>query len=154
MADDKKTLARAVNVDGEWYYPGGDVPDDVAERITNPKAWKSGDDLADKRDEDGAVKPAGTADGAVLARTVHVDGVAYGPGDPVPDDVAKKIRNPKAWDGGKLPDYDTETPEPAKTASDTGNGGPADGPAGALEDASTGTTGRGRRSAATPTKRA
>lgn len=32
-----------------------------------------------------------------LATTVHVGGVAYGPDDKVPADVAKQITNPKAW---------------------------------------------------------
>lgn len=29
-----------VNVDGTWYGPGSDVPDEVAARITNPKVWE------------------------------------------------------------------------------------------------------------------
>jgi hypothetical protein len=28
-----------VNVDGTWYGPGSEVPDEVAAQITNPKAW-------------------------------------------------------------------------------------------------------------------
>lgn len=28
-----------VNVDGVWYGPDSDLPDDVAARITNPKVW-------------------------------------------------------------------------------------------------------------------
>jgi hypothetical protein len=36
-----------------------------------------------------------------LRTYVHVDGTAYGPGDDLPDEVAERITNPKAWD-----DYD------------------------------------------------
>lgn len=32
------TLNTHVNVDGTWYGPG-EVPEDVAARITNPKVW-------------------------------------------------------------------------------------------------------------------
>ena len=39
-----------------------------------------------------------------LVTTVYVDGVAYGPGDDVPADVAERITNPKAW--GEEPDAD------------------------------------------------
>ena len=43
--------------------------------------------------------------GRKLAGYVHVDGVAYGPDDTVPTDVAKQITNEAAW-------------EPAPRASD------------------------------------
>lgn len=32
-----------------------------------------------------------------LTRTVFVDGVAYGPASAIPEDVAKRITNPKVW---------------------------------------------------------
>lgn len=35
--------------------------------------------------------------GKKLARHVTVAGATYGPGDNVPADIAKQIRNPKAW---------------------------------------------------------
>jgi hypothetical protein len=38
--------------------------------------------------------------GRKLAGYVHVGGMLYGPDDDVPADVAKKITNPKAWEGG------------------------------------------------------
>lgn len=39
-----------------------------------------------------------------LASFVHVDGVAYGPDDDVPVDVAKQITNPSAWAPEAEPD--------------------------------------------------
>lgn len=120
MAETKK-LARAVAVDGEWYQPGAEVPPEVAKRITNPKAWMSDEDRAEGEAADGqAKKKPGTAGGARLARTVHVDGAAYGPNDPVPDDVAERITNPKAWEGGKLPGARAAAKAaPAKAAKST-----------------------------------
>lgn len=41
-----KKLAKNVHVGGEVYGPGSEVPDDVAEQITNPKAWE---DEADEK---------------------------------------------------------------------------------------------------------
>lgn len=41
-----------------------------------------------------------------LTRTVFVDGVAYGPASAVPDDIAARITNPKAW-------VDADAPAPA-----------------------------------------
>lgn len=41
-----------------------------------------------------------------LTRTVFVDGVAYGPASTVPDDIAARITNPKAW-------VDADAPAPA-----------------------------------------
>lgn len=43
---------------------------------------------------------------------VHVDGQAYGPDNPVPDEVADRITNPDVWDQ----DQD-EAPEPAPAKS-------------------------------------
>jgi len=40
-----RKLVRNVQVDGVWYRPGDTPPADVAERITNPKAW-AGDEPA------------------------------------------------------------------------------------------------------------
>lgn len=31
-----------VSVDGTWYGPGSDLPDDVAAQIANPKVWAEG----------------------------------------------------------------------------------------------------------------
>lgn len=45
-----------------------------------------------------------------LATYVHIDGVAYGPNDDVPADVAKKITNPKAWADGKGSKADGDAP--------------------------------------------
>ena len=99
-----KQLVSRVAVNGVWYGPGDDVPADVAAKIRNPKAWST--DLADAAADDAAsrrVRP-GTSSGALLATRVAVAGAWYGPDDTIPDEVAAKIRNPKAWEGGKLPE--------------------------------------------------
>lgn len=47
---------------------------------------------------------------SILVRNVNVDGVWWGPAwgnaDQVPAEVAARITNPKAWDGGKVPGAD------------------------------------------------
>jgi hypothetical protein len=96
----QRKLATTVYVDGTAYGPDDDVPAAVAEQITNPKAWAAESD-AERDDEE--VREPGTTSGARLAGNVYVDGQAYGPNDVVPDDVAARITNPKAWEGGKLP---------------------------------------------------
>lgn len=96
-----RKLARHVTVGSVTYGPGDDVPADVAAKITNPKAWVSVDDEAPAEDTGGG-RP-GTTGGARLAGTVTVGSRAYGPQDFIPDDVAAQIRNPKAWEGGKVP---------------------------------------------------
>ena len=106
MANQKK-LAKRVNVAGTWYEPGDEVPEEIAARITNPKAWAA-DDAANAGGADGggAAKKSGkpgTPSGARLARSVHVAGASYGPDDEVPADIAARITNPKAWENGKLP---------------------------------------------------
>lgn len=51
-----------------------------------------------------------------LAAVVYVDGVAYGPDNQPPADVADQITNPKAW--GEEPDADGGTKKaPAKKAA-------------------------------------
>lgn len=97
MADSRK-LATRIAVAGRWYGPDDDIPDDVAAKITNPKAW------AADRGADTTVAEPGTSTGARLASRVQVDGRWYGPADEVPDEVAARIKNPKAWVGGMLPD--------------------------------------------------
>lgn len=47
-----------------------------------------------------------------LTRTVYVDGVAYGPASAIPEDVAKRITNPKVW-----ADADAPAPAPAGVAA-------------------------------------
>lgn len=96
MADSRK-LASRIAVAGRWYRPGDDIPDDVAAKITNPKAW------AADMDADPTVAEPGTSTGVRLASRVQVDGRWYGPDDEVPDAVAARIKNPKAWAGGMLP---------------------------------------------------
>lgn len=55
-----KKLAKNVHVGGEVYRAGREVPDEVAEKITNPKAWADDDGGDDdgKSDDDGEKKPA------------------------------------------------------------------------------------------------
>lgn len=45
-----------------------------------------------------------------LASYVFVDGQPYGPNDDVPADIARRITNPNAWEGGEVPDFG---PDPA-----------------------------------------
>lgn len=44
--------------------------------------------------------------GKQLASFVHVGGQVYGPDSDVPDEVAKQITNPNAWDGEAPADDD------------------------------------------------
>lgn len=113
---EKKKLARHVTVAGTTYGPGDDVPADVAEKITNPKAWVSLEE--DAPTDDSADRDAGTASGHRLATAVTVGGRTYGPDDFVPGDVARQITNPKAWQGGRLP--------PGQPTAPTGDGEPDD----------------------------
>ncbi len=97
-----RRLAATVEVDGQWYGPDSDPADvaKIADKIRNPKAWAADGDTSN--DEPAGVD--GTGGGHRLARPVDVGGVTYGPGDYVPDHVARQIRNPKAWEGGQVPD--------------------------------------------------
>jgi hypothetical protein len=113
---EKRRLARAVSVGADWYQAGDEVPDDIAKKITNPKAWMSDDEISAASAKTGSSgKRPGTTGGARLAFYVAVDGDSYGPDDHVPDDIAKKITNPKAWEGGKLPTQPDKAP--VKTAA-------------------------------------
>lgn len=38
-----RRLNTFVHIDGQVYGPSSDVPDEVAERITNPKVWDDGE---------------------------------------------------------------------------------------------------------------
>ncbi|MFG3710890.1 hypothetical protein [Micromonospora sp. NPDC047730] len=124
-----KRLATTVYVAGRAWGPADDVPAEVAELIKNPKAWAS-DDVEEPTEA--KAKRAGTSSGVRLASTVYVDGQAYGPNDRIPADVAARIRNPKAWEGGELPagveaSSPLRGPEPAQptTASAQASGGDA-----------------------------
>ncbi len=122
-----KTLNTTVAVGGVWYRAGarvGDqIPEDVAEKITNPKVWSYDD--ADEGPEEEERK---STTGAQLVARVAVGGQWYGPGDDVPDDVARRITNPKVWEGGKLP-FAEEKPAKADAAAAK----PADEPAAQAE---------------------
>ncbi len=99
-----RTLATRVAVGGRWYGPeDGPIPDEVAAKIRNPKVWASAGDAQTSK----KAAKAGAPTGARLARAVSVGGRWYGPDDEIPADVAAKIRNPKAWADGVMPDsYD------------------------------------------------
>lgn len=120
--EDTKKLARPVTVAGVTYHPGDPIPAEALAKITNPKAWVALDENAEEPNPSG---PAGTASGHRLAGTVTVGGKSYGPKDFIPDDVARKIRNPKAWEGGTLPDLSPATPAAAEplAGEDGGDGG-------------------------------
>lgn len=109
-----RRLAAPVYVNDRWYTPSDDVPDDVAARITNPKAWAVDSGSAENTEQDNAPRA-----GARLASRVNVGGTWYGPADEVPLDVAVRITNPKAWEGGRVPD---EVAAAAKRAAGTSSG--------------------------------
>jgi hypothetical protein len=130
MSEDagRRRLATNVEVDGTWYGPGDEIPDEIAAKIRNPKVWAV-DDVEQRRSqvEDG---PAGASGGTRLTANVEVDGRWYGPGDHIPDDVAAKIRNPKVWEGGRLPAATSSAPAGGNLAGASGNGA-----GGAVDDA-------------------
>jgi hypothetical protein len=133
-----KQLKTAVEVDGRWYKagdrPGEEITDEDVEKIRNPKVWEYTDGTEPDRNP---AKPVG----AQLVKRVDVDGVWYGPGDEIPADVAAKIRNPKVWEGGKVPETATTEnvaarDEPATTASgEQDRGGDAEGRAATADTA-------------------
>lgn len=53
---------------------------------------------------------------ARLTGFVHVDGAVYGPDDEVPAEVAARITNPRAWEGGVLPLTDDAGPAATSAA--------------------------------------
>lgn len=100
---EKRRLATYVRVAGRRWGPEHEVPADIAAKITNPKAWAS-DENEGVSAAVGEKKPdRGSSTGARLARFVYVGGRRYGPGDVIPDEVARRIMNLKAWEGGVLP---------------------------------------------------
>jgi hypothetical protein len=99
-----RVLARAVWVDGVKWAAGSTPPPHIAAKITNPRAWTTPDAVALQADQ--PARATGASDGTRLARAVWVEGRKYLPGDVVPDEVASKITNPKAWEGGRLPNLD------------------------------------------------
>ncbi len=110
----EKKLARHVTVAGVTYGPRDDVPADVLKQITNPKAFIAIDDEdadGDGEDDGESGREAGTKSGHKLATAVTIGGRTYGPKDPIPDDVAEKITNPKAWVDGVLPTRASKTTE-------------------------------------------
>ncbi len=100
-----RRLAGPVTVGGRTYRPDDDLTDDVIAQIRNPKAWAV--DPEEAAAEAARPKVGGTASGARLATRVTVNGRTYTPDDELPDDVAVQIRNPKVWEGGKVPDLST-----------------------------------------------
>lgn len=129
-----KKLARNVTVGTKTYGPDDDVPAEVLDQIKNPKAF-----IADSEpvEDPYADRDGGTESGAKLSGPVTVGGRTYGPNDFVPDDVARQIKNPKAWEDGKAPTF--------ASADTTGNAeaaGAAAGTADATADATTDKTPR------------
>ncbi len=127
MADEgKRVLRTAVHAGGQWWPAGSTPPEDVAAKITNEKAWTTATPEEAEKVERAA--NAGTSSGARLARRVAVAGEWYGPDDPIPDDVARRIKNPNAWEGGELP-----TLSAAKADDAVKTGGADDAPTGNAE---------------------
>lgn len=125
-------LARYVTVGGKTYGPKDDVPADVLARIKNPKAFVPQGDTPDGEDYSG--KEGGTASGAKLAKPVTVGGRTYGVNDYLPDEVARQIKNPKAWEGGKAPTLGSAQADPA-SGDQAGDGDRSDTGASALDGA-------------------
>jgi hypothetical protein len=148
-----KKLARNVTVGTVTYGPKDDVPPEVMEKITNPKAWVPDND--ETPTDEAENRDAGTSSGAKLAGTVTVGARSYGPNDHIPDDVAAQIKNPKAWAGGKAPTRAAKAAEPRGGDTPTKSTGtaaaatPQEDAAAVGEDAKTATP----RKSAGPTKR-
>jgi hypothetical protein len=109
-----RKLARHVTVAGTTYGPGDKLTDEVIAQIKNPKAWVPIDADSYLDDVPSDVEP-GTESGHRLARSVTVGTRTYTPSDFLPDDVARQISNPKAWEGGKVPTFKakaTDAPPP------------------------------------------
>ncbi len=123
-----KKLARNVTVGTKTYGPDDDVPAEILDQIKNPKAF-----IADSEpvEDPYADRDGGTDSGAKLAGPVTVGGRTYGPNDYVPDDVARQIKNPKAWKGGKVPTVAAKATTSGEQPPSTGNGdNPPEGGAG------------------------
>ncbi|MFG1872147.1 hypothetical protein [Micromonospora arborensis] len=99
MTDKPRRLATYVHVGGKRYGPEDEIPSEVAQKITNPKAWADVDPPSSGVQGEAGQRRSGPR----LAGYVHVGGRRYGPDDPIPPDVAARITNPRAWEGGKLP---------------------------------------------------
>ncbi|MEU1761300.1 hypothetical protein [Micromonospora sp. NPDC005652] len=116
-------LAKRVFAGGQWWGVGDEPPKEVAETILNPANWATDED----ENDDTATTPARRRpDGPRLAGRVYAGGQWYGPDDEVPADVARRIDNPKAWEGGKMPTFDDGEAdgddEPAEAATATAGG--------------------------------
>lgn len=121
-------LARYVTVAGKTYGPKDDVPADVLAQIKNPKAFVPAGQAPETKDY--SDRDGGTASGAQLAGPVTVGGKTYGPKDFIPDDVARQIKNPKAWKGGKAPQLGTAEADTRSVGGDqAGDGEGTDGSA-------------------------
>ncbi len=116
-----RKLAGSVYLDGKWWRPGDTMPEEVAEKVTNPKVFAK--DTIDEATGEPPAEP-GAPSGPRLSRRVNVGGTWYGPDDPVPADVASRITNPKAWEGGKAPGGDA--PAAATSTGDASAAGKAD----------------------------
>ncbi len=124
MANTRR-LARPVSVAGKWYTPEDDIPADIAAKIKNPKAWATDVTPDDGGNTDDAERrPAGAPTGARLAMRVSVAGKWYTPEDDIPADIAAKIKNPKAWEGGVLPHLGGKTGAGPGAGEGAAAGGP------------------------------
>jgi hypothetical protein len=142
-----KQLKTSVHIDGVWYRPGdraGDqIPDDAVEQISNPKVWEYTEGDEEPAEPDGDLFTR-----VKLVRRVDVDGNWYGPGDDLPEDVARKISNPKVWEGGKAPQFDTAAEDeqpPAAPEQDSAVAEPAGQPDGDTTGGDSRPARRGRR---------
>lgn len=125
-----KQLAKPVYAGGQWWDAGAEPPQEVAETIRNPKAWAFGVEADDVEQASGPARHSG--DGPRLAGPVNVGGVWYGPDDEVPAEVAARIRNPKAWVDGVMPD--TSATEGQRGGSTGSTGGADTAPDGGSDD--------------------
>jgi hypothetical protein len=72
-----KKLARNVNINGTTYLAGESVPKDIADQITNEKAWQADEDAPERLVEEDSTEPAPNASREdIEAAKVNADGPA------------------------------------------------------------------------------
>lgn len=123
-----RRLAGRTYAAGRWWEPEDDMPDEVAEQITNPKAWDDERKSIVELARDARTAESGYG-GAKLSAPVIALGAWRDPDDRLSEEVARAITNPKAWVGGKLPTFAERDAREASSAPADDTEGRDDGPA-------------------------